>query len=187
MNKIVYAALLIGLTSSVADAARVRDTAPLACTGTPSQTCTDAANAYNAVMSIPGMITQVQDEATKGSTGNPTYQTAQTLLASNSGFSNYVNNCKTNPPASGTPQATACTNAETAWTTLNTAVSTLDTDLGSASGPLTIFAGTIAQQQNDTGMASLATLVNDLNSLDSAVTAANQIPVPSGPTAVRKK
>ena len=170
MNKIIYAALLIGLTSSVADAARVRDTAPLACTGTASQTCTDAANTYNAIMAIPDQISAVMNESTAN---EGIYQQAKALVAPTSGLSNMVNNCNTDPNYSP-----ACPAAKTALAGLNAALSQLNTDLSSTNPALTALNDVMQQQQNDTGMGALQTLVTDLNALDAAVAAGQAIQPP---------
>lgn len=170
MNKIVYAALLIGLTSTVADAARVRDGAPVACSSNASQTCQDAANTYNAIMSIPTQISTVMNEQTAN---EGVYQQAKSLVAPTSGLSNMVTNCKADPSYSA-----GCPAAEAALAGLNAALSQLNTDLSSTNPALTALNDVMQQQQNDTGMAALQTLVTDLNALDNAVAAGQAIQPP---------
>lgn len=181
MNKIVYAALLVGLTST-AGMAQSEPTS-ITCTGTPSKTCLDAQNAYNAVQAIPAMIDAIQAEAGQGGTEDPTFKQAQTLLQTQpmSNFMNYVTNCQAT-----SPMTSACSAAVAAQQALAGAVSAVTKQLAASTTDLTIFSGTIKEQFNDPGMVDLVNMVTALNTLDAAVVTAAAIPIPSGPTMKRK-
>lgn len=197
----LYAPFLLTLILTIALAAQ--PTPPpttLSCTGTiPSPACTAATTVYNAIMAnatattaLAGMVTTVQNATQSGSTGDPMFQSAQTLLTMMGpppNFANYVKKCSNVPTV-------ACQKALTAYSVLATYMNMLQGslkdykgDLSSLSSKITNLVttqGTLGGLQEEPGTLGLTYLISDLNGIDDSLSKAQAIPVPPAPATPQK-